>query len=124
MLHVFEALMGHFVEEFLVARHSQIALGGMAKTGAFSAGGIAVKRKVGHYQSRVAQLHCATVQLAILVLKNAQMRAFLGQFGHDGDVVGIAHAQQDDKPGADGPGLSAVDGHAGTGHALNDCSHK
>ena len=39
-----------------------------------------------------------------------------------GDPVAIAKAY--DEAGADGPGLSAVDGHAGTGHALNDCSHK
>ena len=60
---------------------------------------ITVEREVGDDECRIAQLDGAAVQLAVLVLKNAQVGAFFGQLGHNGAVVGIAHAQQDDKAG-------------------------
>ena len=85
---------------------------------------ITVEREVGDDECRIAQLDGAAVQLAVLVFKNAQVGAFFGQFGHNGAVVGIAHAQQDDKARPDGPGLAPVDGNACAGDALDDCSHR
>ena len=67
----------------------------------------------------MTQLDGAAVQLAVLVLKNAQVGTFFGQLGHNGAVVGIAHAQQDDKARPDGPGLAPVDGNACAGDAMN-----
>ena len=85
---------------------------------------ITVEREVGDDECRIAQLDGAAVQLAVLVLKNAQVGAFFGQLGHNGAVVGIAHAQQDDKARPDGPGLAPVNGNACAGDALDDCSHR
>ena len=96
--------MAHLLEEFFIARHGQLALGGMDEARAFAPGRITVEREVGDDECRIAQLDGAAVQLAVLVLKNAQVGAFFGQLGHNGAVVGIAHAQQDDKARPDGPG--------------------
>ena len=124
VLQVFKALMAHLLEEFFIARHGQLAPGGMDETRAFTPGRITVEREVGDDERRIAQLDGAAVQLAVLVLKNAQVGAFFGQLVHNGAVVGIAHAQQDDKARPDGPGLAPVDGNACAGDALDDCSHR
>ena len=63
------------------------------------------------------------VQLAVFVLKNTQMGTFFGQLGHDGTIVGVPHAQQDDQARPDFARLTAVDGDAGMGNALDDGSH-
>ena len=116
--------MTHLVEEFFIARHSQLAPGCMDEAGALAPGRVTVEREVGDDERRIAQLDGAAVQLAVLVLKNAQVGAFFGQLWHNGAVVGIAHAQQDDKARPDGPGFAPVDGNACAGDALDDCSHR
>ena len=115
--------MAHLLQEFFIARHGQLALGGMDKAGALALGRITVECEVGHDEGRVAKLHGAAVQLAVFVLKNTQMGTFFGQLGHDGAIVGVPHAQQDDQTRPDFARLTAVDGDAGMGNALDDGSH-
>ena len=96
----------------------------MAEAWALASGRITVQGEVRHHQRRIAQLDRAAVQLAVLILKNAQVRAFVSQLRHNIDLIGFTHAQQDDQTRADGARLAAVDRNACAGYALYDCSHR
>ena len=123
VLDFLEALLVHLGEEQLIGIHREGRFGRLDEAGAVALAGVAVEGELADHQRRVPEVPGAEVEFIVFVLENAQARAFIGQLGHDVEGIGILHPQQDDKAGADGPRLAAVDPDRGGGYRLNDCTH-
>src|SRR5699024_10619345 len=93
------------------------------KAGAHPLFGIAVKGELGDHQRRIAIVPGAAVQLAVLVVEDAQPGALFGKAGDHIQGVGVLDPQQDHQAGADGAGLAPFHPHAGGGEGLYHSSH-
>lgn len=124
MFHCSKPLRGHFLEKRLIGIHRQRRFCRTDKAGTAAPGGISVKGKIAHHQRRISQLRRAAVEFALLILKDAQMRTFFGQFRDNVKSVGVPDAQQNHNASADGAGFSPVHRHRCAGDPLNYRSHK
>src|SRR6266478_1256750 len=96
-------------DEMFVKRTRLLGRGGGVETGAASLAAIAVERELRDDEQRTSGVNQASVHLARVIRKNAQVEDFVREVLGGGLAIGFGHAQQNQQSRTDLAGHGAVD---------------